>query len=957
LEVFFIMTQNKIGENPWQKFHGPNLGYINTLFEEYRKDPNSVDEDLKELFDQWGAPPISSMTVIEKKKKTEDPQTNPIDVKKVVAIEKLAQNIRTYGHLAAKTDPFQEIIDSNSRLLDPAEYGLSEEDLRSLPAQVIWPDLSDSSSAFEAINRLNQIYTNSLSYQFSHIQDMDERNWLNHMVESDKAQLSISSGEKIDLLQGLTEVESFEKFLHRTFVGQKRFSVEGTDMMVPMINEMIRAGVGDGIRNMMIGMAHRGRLNVLAHVLEKPYETIFSEFHHSPNKELVPSEGSMGINFGWTGDVKYHLGANRELAEGDTIVAKVSLANNPSHLEFVNPVVQGYTRAAQEDRTSPGFAKQDMKKAMAILVHGDAAFPGEGVVPETLNLSRLRGYQTGGTIHLIVNNRIGFTTESTDARSTKYASDLAKGFEIPIVHVNADDPEACLAAVRLAYHYRSRFHKDFLIDLIGYRRFGHNEMDDPAATQFQLYDRIEKHPTVRALYAQNLESEGVITSEHIQEMEQQILDRLQSAYKGLKEKESEAEEVKDKSIQDKPLGDQLQRVKTAVPIESLRSINNNLLEWPEGFTVYPKLERILMRRKDALRDDGSVDWGLAETLAFATILMDGTAVRLTGQDTERGTFAHRHLMLHDPKSGKSFSPLHTLPGESASFSMYNSPLSEIAVLGFEYGYDVVAPDSLVLWEAQYGDFANAGQVIIDQFLAAGKAKWRQKSSLVLLLPHGYEGQGPEHSSARLERFLQLSAENNWFVVNLTKSAQYFHLLRRQAAMIQSEETRPLVVMTPKGLIRNKRAVSSGSAFSEEQFHNILEQPGLGEKVDQVERLILCSGKIAIDLEAKVDSDEHQEKDFLHIVRVEQLYPFPENEIVQVIDRYAHLKEIVWVQEEPKNMGAWSYMEPRIRAILPDQVSIKYIGRPVRSSPAEGLPNIHTNEQERILSEALAPGKY
>jgi 2-oxoglutarate dehydrogenase E1 component len=951
------MNQNKIGENPWPKFHGPNLGYINTLFEEYRKDPNSVDKDLKELFDQWGAPPISSVSVIENKKETELPKPNPIDidVKKIVAVEKLAQNIRTYGHLAARTDPLQKTNDSNTRLLDPAEYGLSEQDLKSLPAQVIWEDGSDYDSAFEGINQLNHIYTNSISYQFSHIQDIDERDWLNNMVESGEVQHSISAEEKADLLRNLIEVESFEKFLHRTFVGQKRFSIEGTDMVVPIINEMIRAGVDDGVRNVIIGMAHRGRLNVLAHVLEKPYETIFSEFHHSPNKELVPSEGSMGINFGWTGDVKYHLGANRDLEEGNTVVAKISLANNPSHLEFVNPVVEGYTRAAQEDRTTPGFAKQDMTKAMAILVHGDAAFPGEGVVPETLNLSRLRGYQTGGTIHLIANNRIGFTTDSSDARSTKYASDLAKGFEIPIVHVNADDPEACLAAVRLAYRYRARFHKDFLIDLIGYRRFGHNEMDDPAATQFQLYNRIENHPTVRTLYAQSLESEGVITSKSVQEMEKQVQERLQNAYKGLKE--SEVGEVKDRSILDNPLDDELDKVKTAVPIKSLRNINDSLLKWPGGFTVYPKLERILMRRKDTLTDDGGVDWGLAETLAFATILIDGTSIRLTGQDTERGTFAHRHLMLHDPKSGESFSPLHTLPGESASFSIYNSPLSEIAVLGFEYGYDVFAPDSLVLWEAQYGDFANAAQVIIDQFLAAGKAKWKQKSSLVLLLPHGYEGQGPEHSSARLERFLQLSAENNWFVVNVTKSAQYFHLLRRQAAMIQSEKTRPLVIMTPKGLIRNKRTVSSGSAFSEEQFYNILEQPGLGENVDRVEQLILCSGKIAIDLEVKMDSDEHQEKNHLQIIRVEQLYPFPEKEISEVIDRYTHLKEIVWVQEEPKNMGAWTYMEPRIRAILPDHVSIKYIGRPVRSSPAEGLPDIHTREQERILSEALASGKY
>ncbi|MGC4379465.1 thiamine pyrophosphate-dependent enzyme, partial [Fictibacillus sp. Mic-4] len=496
----------------------------------------------------------------------------------------------------------------------------------------------------DAVNRLKELYTKSLSYEFSHVHEAEERNWLTHMVESGSIQRSLSNEERVHLLRRLTEVEGFEQFLHKTFVGQKRFSIEGVDVLVPMLDDIIFEGVRDGAKNVMIGMAHRGRLNVLAHVLGKPYEIIFSEFHHSPNKELVPSEGSKGINYGWTGDVKYHLGGERAIKESNSLEARLTLANNPSHLEFVNPVVEGYTRAAQEDRTSAGFPQQDVQKSFAILIHGDAAFPGEGIVAETLNLSRLRGFQTGGTVHIIANNLIGFTTDSADSRSTKYASDLAKGFEIPIVHVNADDPEACLTAMHLAYQYRKRFNKDFLIDLVGYRRYGHNEMDDPHATQPYMYGMIDKHPTVKKLYGEVLQAKGILSAEEIEKIEQEVQANLQAEYE--KVKKDGDQEFEEPCLPEK-LAHGLPDVDTAVPFDELQQLNNDLLARPEGFTVYPKLDRILKRRRNALEEGGKIDWGHAETLAFASILKDGTPIRLTGQDSERGTFAHRHIVLND----------------------------------------------------------------------------------------------------------------------------------------------------------------------------------------------------------------------------------------------------------------------------------------------------------------------
>ncbi|MCL6446490.1 MAG: 2-oxoglutarate dehydrogenase E1 component, partial [Alicyclobacillus sp.] len=669
-------------------------------------------------------------------------------ITRIVNAQRLARNIREFGHLAAKVNPLSEQTQPVAAL-ELSTFGLTEADLAAIPSRWIWRNPpAGVRTALEAIERLRSVYTGTLGFDFAHVHDEVERAWLAEQVELGHIMPDPDPEDQRQLLHRLIQVDAFEKFLHRTFVGQKRFSIEGVDMLVPMLDAIIEQAVSAGTRNVIIGMAHRGRLNVLANVLRKPYATIFSEFHAAPNKDLLPSEGSMGSNSGWTGDVKYHLGARRDVREGDVVEARLVLANNPSHLEFVNPVVEGYARAMQDDRHSAGHPIHRPDAALAIVVHGDAAFPGEGVVAETLNLSRLSGYGVGGTIHVIANNQLGFTAEANEGRSTRYASDLAKGFDIPIVHVSADDPEACLGAVRLAYAYRSRFHKDFLIDLIGYRRWGHNEMDDPVMTQPAMYTRIRNHPTVRALYEKTLTAHGVITAEDVRKMEAAVQQSLQDAYQEMK---ASTHTIKGPDL---PL-EMPDLPETGVPLEQLRAINTALVEFPPAFHVYDKLKRVLDRRKAALESpDGLVDWAHAETLAFATILAEGTAVRLTGQDSERGTFSQRHLVLLDEQTGHRYCPLQHLPQARASFAVHNSPLSETAVMGFEYGYDVMARDTLVLWEAQFGDFANVGQVLIDQFIASGRAKWGQTSGLVLLLPHGYEGQGPEHSSVRVERFLQ-----------------------------------------------------------------------------------------------------------------------------------------------------------------------------------------------------------
>ncbi|MGZ6709181.1 MAG: multifunctional oxoglutarate decarboxylase/oxoglutarate dehydrogenase thiamine pyrophosphate-binding subunit/dihydrolipoyllysine-residue succinyltransferase subunit, partial [Solirubrobacteraceae bacterium] len=675
-----------------------------------------------------------------------------------------------------------------------------------------------------------------------------------------------------------------------------------------------------------------------------PYETIFGEFEGASTLEAVTS-----LPQGGTGDVKYHHGAQGtyQLPNGDAIL--VNLESNPSHLEFVHPVVVGATRAAQTTRQGP-HAHRDTDSAVPIVLHGDAAFPGQGVVAESLNLQALDGYKVGGTIHLIQNNQVGFTTDSEDARSTRWASDLAKGYDTPIIHVNADDVAGCISAVRLAFAFREEFGHDVVIDLIGYRRFGHNEADEPAYTQPEMYAQIKGKKRVSELWADKLVETGVVSKEDVEAERQEIWDELTRLHQELKAQIKAAE---DSGAVEQATGEyQLDRspspeVQTAVAADRLRVLNEELLTMPEGFTVHPKLVKQLERRRNALGDQGGIDWAHAESLAFATLLSEGIPIRLTGQDVERGTFSQRHMVLHDAKTGQTLCPIQNLPGALAPLELHNSPLSEIGCLGFEYGYSAEAPETLVLWEAQFGDFGNSAQVIIDQFIVSGLAKWGQTTRLTLLLPHGYEGSGPEHSSARLERFLMLAAEGNIRVANLTTPAQYFHLLRRQARIAKQ---RPLVIMTPKSLLRLPQATNRIEHLADTRFFPVLGEPRV--PVEKVTRLVLCTGKIYYDL---IGHPNRADNEGVAIGRVELLYPFPEGQLRELIATYPNLREVVWVQEEPRNMGARAHMSPRLMQILPSHLKFGYIGRPERASPGEGYPAAHTAEQNRILRTALDLG--
>ncbi|WP_018393399.1 2-oxoglutarate dehydrogenase E1 component [Bacillus sp. 37MA] len=929
--------------NPWKDFSGPNLGYVMEVYEHYLTDPDAVDQELRQLFDQWGAPVSLAGSA-----SPSAAATSPGDLDKLYGAIKLADGIRIHGHLAADINPLDDSRKDTHRI-DLETYGLTEADLRAIPVQYICKGApSHIQDGYEAIMHLKKVYTDKVAFEFAQVHDLEEKQWLRQQIESTDYYPTFSDDHKKALLKRLTEVEGFEKFIHKTFVGQKRFSIEGLDAMVLLLDELVHHSAVKGAQTINIGMAHRGRLNVLAHILGKPYEMIFAEFAHAPNKKMLPL-GSMKMNYyGWTGDVKYHLGADRSYKEEDTSTARITLANNPSHLEVVSPIVAGYTRAAQEDRTNKGKPDLDVSKAMSIIIHGDAAFPGQGIVGETFNMSQINGYKTGGSIHIISNNMIGFTTESHDSRSTRYASDVAKGFEVPIVHVNADDPEACVAAAFMAVDYRSRFAKDFVIDLIGYRRFGHNETDEPMTTNPKMYQMIRNHKTVRELYANKLVDRGVIDAGYAEKVYSENEQKLKDLFETVPKTDDNPDIVMNPP---KVVEQDLPCNKTGVSEDDLKIINQELLTWPEGFQPFKKLERILKRREHLFEEDGHIDWGHAETLAFASILKEGTPIRLTGQDSQRGTFAHRNLVLHDENSGAEYLPLHGLSNTNASFDVINSPLTETAVVGFEYGYNVFSPETLVLWEAQFGDFANMAQVMFDQFVASGRAKWGQKSGLVMLLPHGYEGQGPEHSSARMERFLQLAGENNWTVANLSSTAQYFHILRRQASILQKEEVRPLVIMTPKSLLRHPLAASKASEFSDGIFKLIVEEPRTGSNPKKVERLVLCSGKVSIDLAEQIDKTEDN-LDWLHVLRVEELYPFPKNEIVGILEQLPNVNEIIWLQEEPQNMGAWTYMDPRLRDVAPGGTSVRYVGRRRRSSSSEGDAIVHKKEQARLLRAAM-----
>jgi 2-oxoglutarate dehydrogenase E1 component len=938
-------TNNQI----WESFSPLNLAYLAEQYEVYQRQPQSVPLPLRELFQRFGAPPIAEVPV----------PPAAVDYRRVGGAVSLARAIRAYGHRAAQVDPLGTPPAGDSSLL-PEAHGITEEQLRSLPAQTIGGVLShDAPDAWTVIHRLREVYQGSLGYEFEHLERAEERVWWEEAVESGRFAPPRDPIDELGLLRRLTEVGALERFLHRAFPGHVRFSLEGLGMMIPMLDELISDAARAGTRYILLGMAHRGRLNVLAHILGKPYEQIIAEFlgvYQSPGVSYTGSSDE-----GWTGDVKYHLGGYRAFQQGEQVRMDIYLAPNPSHLEWVNPVVLGMTRACGERRERAGAPEQDERISLAVLIHGDAAFPAQGIVSETLNLYRLPGYRTGGTIHLIANNQIGFTTLPQYARSTQYASDLAKGFDLPVIHVNADDPEACLTAVRLAHAYRERFLKDVIIDLVGYRRWGHNENDEPTFTQPQMYARIAQHPTVRELWVRRLVQRGVITQQEADRMLQEAIERLHA----LRRRVSEEIEVHiRKPLAGLEAGGELgglgsleveERIDTAVDPALLQRLNTEMTHIPDGFHLHPKLQRPFARRREVFTAEGKVDWAHAEMLALASILAEGTPVRLTGQDVTRGTFSQRHLVLHDVQTGEAYNLLQHLPSARASFEVWDSPLSEAAVLGFEYGYSVQAGDALVLWEAQYGDFANSAQVIIDQFIVSGRSKWAQRSGLVLLLPHGYEGQGPEHSSARLERFLQLAAENNILVANCSTPAQYFHILRRQAKLLRLDP-RPLVLLTPKSLLRHPMAVSTPQELAMGRFRHLLHDRRRADQARQVRRLILCSGKVYYDLLAtgKLSPESPNGEPQVAVARLEQFYPFPADEIASVIQHYPNLREVVWLQEEPRNMGGWPFVAPRLRDILGAQLPLLYVGRTRMASPAEGTQEWHQQHQSQIVSAAFEP---
>lgn len=840
---------------------------------------------------------------------------------------------RAHGHLAANLDPLGS-EPAGDPSLDPKSYNLTPALQSAVPASVLEVRVPGNSLA-EVIPELRATYSSTIAFEIEHISNSEQRRWLRDYIESGKHRAGLLPERRREILQRLTQVESFERYLRKTFLGQKTFSVEGLDALIVMLQEMLELLSREGVADAVIGMAHRGRLNTIAHILNQPYEEILAEFEAANERSEV---GDHDV----TGDVKYHHGetGTYRTTAGESI--HVALANNPSHLEAVDAVVEGATRALQTDHAHPAPV-HDARRAAAILVHGDAAFTGQGVVSEVFNLQALPAYTTGGTLHLIANNQIGYTTDARDARSTRYASDLAKGFDLPIVHVNADDLDACVAAVALAIEFRSTFARDILVDVIGYRRVGHNETDEPAYTQPLMYDKIKAHPTARELYANKLAAQSIVTAEQANEMVSESTAAIQEAHRRVKGKGASLAGILADLAGSPPA------TATALPAidrGSLLAWSDALVRIPANFSPNKKLQSQFERRRSVIHERGLVDWGMAETLAFASLVSAGIPIRFTGQDTERGTFSHRHAVWHDVSTGDTYVPLQHLEGALASFEIANSPLSEYACMGFEYGYSTAIPHALVIWEAQYGDFFNGAQVIVDQFISAGQAKWGQLSRLTLLLPHGYEGGGPEHSSARLERFLQLSGENNLQVAYPSTSASYYHLLRMQAA---NGSPVPLVLMSPKSLLRHEPSYGTIDAFARGSFAPVIDDPNVKDR-SNIERVILCSGKVYYDL---IGSPRYDSLNKTAVVRIELLAPLPHEEIRAAIASYPNIKTLIWVQEEPKNMGARAYVRRRLLERLNRTLDIEYVGRPYRASPSEGYAGQHAVEQERIISAALA----
>ena len=861
-------------------------------------------------------------------------------VRKQARVLQLIRAYRVRGHLQADINPLGYEWAYHPEL-DPARYGLTIWDL---DRTFITGGLGgkDVLPLRDILDVLRETYTRKVGTEYMHISSPEEKRWLEERIEPVRFGEPVPPESKRRILQKLNGAEAFERFLHTKYIGHKRFSLEGAETTIPLLDAVLSDAADQEVSEVVIGMAHRGRLNVLANILGKPFEAIFSEFEGNLDPEQT--QGS--------GDVKYHLGAKGQHEAPSGAKVKLTLASNPSHLEAVDPIVEGMVRAKQELLRSENAdaPKGDyLDSVLPLLIHGDAAFAGQGVVAETLNFSQLRGYRTGGTIHLVINNQIGFTTAPSDARSSTYATDIARMIQAPIFHVNGDDPEACLRVARMALDFRQVFNKDVVIDLLCYRVHGHNEGDEPTYTQPLLYQKIEEKRSVRKLYTEALLRRGEMEPDEAEGMMDDYRGRLQEAFeriKAIEEKENE-EALEEKLRMKGEPQPEAAEVDTQTSREDLEAVVRALTDLPDSFHVHKKLARQFERR-DKLFKDGRIDWAFAETLAIGSLLVEGTTVRLSGQDSRRATFSQRHAVLYDQESGEEYIPVNNVQDGQARLLVYDSLLSEYAVCGFEYGYSVADPSALVIWEAQFGDFANGAQIVFDQFLSAAEEKWGQKSSLVLLLPHGYEGQGPEHSSARLERFLQLCAQNNMVVCNMTTPANYFHALRRQ---VKRDVKKPLVVMAPKSLLRNARAVSSPEDLAEGGFQKLI--PATADP-DGAERLVFCSGKVYYDLLQTMEDEDTKQ---VALARLEQFYPFPEADVRAELERFKGVKDVLWVQEEPANMGAWTFVRSRFDDLLEAlhgdcEHRVRYVGRPASASPSTGSARVHQQEQERIVAEAL-----
>lgn len=850
------------------------------------------------------------------------------EVEKQAQILALINIYRVRGHLIANLNPL-----SNNPLfhqeLDPSFYGFTIWDY---DREFVTANLKglETGTLRQIMDVLHETYCGKIGVEYMHIQHPEEKAWLQSKMEPVKNKPNFSPAFKKRIMEKLVIAEGFEHFLHTKFIGHKRFSLEGNETLIPVLDHLLAYAVDDGVKEIIIGMAHRGRLNVLSNIIGKSYEKIFSEFEDSSYPDS--SQG--------TGDVKYHLGSTGKYTAFNSREITISVSPNPSHLEWVNPVVEGIVRAKQTRNND-----NERKVIIPLLIHGDAAFAGQGVVAETLNLSQLKGYRTGGTIHVIINNQIGFTTTPDDARSSPYATDVAKMVQAPIFHINGDDPEAAVWMTQLAFEYRQKFNKDVVIDLIGYRRHGHNEGDDPVYTQPLMYKKIKEHQSVKEIYQEKLLNEKIFTLKEIKKLDDEIYDRLEKSLKDSKKQTVRFVPDRPLAISKAELKKIIMKGETKVPFENLATVVKGLTSFPDKFTINPKLKKHIAKRKEFLTGNARIDWAFGEALAFGSLLIEGIPVRLSGQDSARGTFSQRHLILTDINNETEIIPHNHIMNGQAKLEPLDSLLSEAAVLGFEFGYSAADPITLVMWEAQFGDFANSAQVIIDNFIVASYSKWSLPNNLALLLPHGHEGQGPEHSSARIERFLILCAEDNMYVCNPTTPAQYFHLLRRQ---IHSSVEKPLVVFTPKSLLRLPAARSIISEFTEENFNEVIDDYTVKNK-NSIEKIVLTSGKVYYDL---IKQKEMNNISDTAIVRVEQFYPYPQNQITTILNSYKNAKKVNWVQEEPKNMGGWNFMFPRLFENISKNKIIKYVGRSESPSPAPGSAKIHVKQQEELLKNAF-----